>query len=331
MTWANAAINDVIATTIESRSGVLHDNLTNNNAFLRKLRERGNTKPVSGGYVIREEIMYPDNGVTVANSFSGYETLNVSDYNAVSAAQFDIKQYYSYVSMSDLEVAQNSGEEQIIDLLEGKISVAEAELMNRIDADLYGDGTGNGGKALTGLGAMLPIVTNTGNYGGIDRANWAFWRNQSFRGVTDGGAAVSASNIQAYLTAIAIRCIRGQDSPDLILMDANYYNLYNQSLVSIQRVASDQSAGAGFVGLKFYGGGIAADVVMAGGVGAGIPANRAFVLNTKYACYRPHRNFNFTAPTDRRMAVNQAAFTQLMFWFGNLTSRGPQFSGVLSA
>lgn len=331
MAFANAAINDVIATTIESRSGVLHDNLTNNNAFLRKLKERGNTKPISGGYVIREEIMYPDSGVTAANSFSGYETLDVSDYNAISSAQFDIKQYYSYVSMSDLEVAQNSGEEQVIDLLEGKIQVAEAELMNKIDTDLYGDGTGNGGKAITGLGAMLPVANTTGTYGGISRDTWPFWRNQSFRGVTDGGAAVSAANIQSYMTQLAIRCIRGQDSPDMILADANYYNFYNQSMVAIQRVASDQSAGAGFVGLKFYGGGIAADVVMAGGVGSGITSNRMFFINTKYACYRPHRNFNFTAPTDRRMAVNQAAFTQLLFWFGNLTSRGPQFSGVLSA
>ena len=41
MAFANSSISDIIATNIQSRSGELADNVTNNNALLRRLKERG--------------------------------------------------------------------------------------------------------------------------------------------------------------------------------------------------------------------------------------------------------------------------------------------------
>jgi hypothetical protein len=52
MAFANSAVTDIIATTIQQRSGELSDNLTNNNALLKRLKARGNVRPVSGGSVI---------------------------------------------------------------------------------------------------------------------------------------------------------------------------------------------------------------------------------------------------------------------------------------
>ena len=173
MPFANADISDVVATTIQHRNGVLADNLTNNNALLRKLKARGNVRPFSGGNVILEEIFYNDPNTNNANSYSGYELINISPDSPISAAQFDIKQYADSVSMSGLEMLQNNSREQIIDLLDGRMQVSEARLLNRIGSDLYLDGTGNGGKNITGLGAAVPdSPTNT--YGGISRTTWAF-------------------------------------------------------------------------------------------------------------------------------------------------------------
>ena len=71
MAFANSSITDIIATTIQQRSGDLADNLTNNNALLKKLKARGNVRPFSGGNVILEEIMYNDTSTNNANSYSG--------------------------------------------------------------------------------------------------------------------------------------------------------------------------------------------------------------------------------------------------------------------
>ena len=330
MAFANADISDIIATTIQHRNGVLADNLTNNNALLRKLKARGNVRPFSGGNVILEEIMYNDPNTNNANSYSGYEVINISPDSPISAAQFDIKQYADAVTMSGLEMLQNNSKERIIDLIDGRMQVSEARLLNRIGSDIYLDGTGNGGKNITGLGAAVPdSPTNT--YGGILRTAWAFWESGVYSGATDGGAAVSSSNIIQYMTALGLSLVRGNDKPDLWVADNNYYGFYVNALQAIQRVTSDGSgdAGAGFASLKFYGGGMSADVVLDGGIGGAATANHMWALNTKYIYFRPHSERNFVPIGGERQAVNQDAIVKLYGWAGNLTCSGSQFQGVL--
>ena len=87
MAFANSAISDIIATTIESRTKSAQDNLTNNNALLMRLKERGNVKTVSGGSTILQEIFYNDPNTNFASSYSGYETINISPDSPISAAQ----------------------------------------------------------------------------------------------------------------------------------------------------------------------------------------------------------------------------------------------------
>jgi hypothetical protein len=283
--------------------------------------------------VILQEIMYNDSTTNNTNSYSGYEVLNVSQNSPISSAQFGITQYAAAVSISGLEMIQNSGKEAIIDLLDGRMDVAEAQLMNRIGGDIYLDGTGNSGKNITGLAAAVPDAPSTGTYGGINRANYSFWRSVKYSGVTDGGGAVTASTIQLYMDALAVQLIRGTDKPDLIVADNNFYKLYLQSLQSIQRITDSGSgmAGAGFASLKYYGAGMASDVVLDGGIGASATANHMWFLNTKYLMFRPHKDRNFVPIGGERQAVNQDAIVKLIGWAGNLTSSGPQFCGCLIA
>ena len=343
MAFANTSISDIIATTIQNRSGELADNVTNNNALLRKLKAKGNVRPFGGGNVIMEEIMYTDATTITTNSYSGYETLNVGQNSPISSAQFDIKQYAGSVVMSGLEMLQNSSKEAIIDLMEGRMKVSEAQLQNRIDYDLYQDGTGNAGKNLTGLALAVPDTPTSGSYGGIDRSLWTFWQSQAYSGVTNGGAAVSAANIQQYMTTLSLRLVRGTNKPDLWVADATYFGLYVNSLQAIQRISSSDggaTAGAGFPSLKFYGGGMAADVVMGSGVSGavntagtlgGATSAHMWALNTDYLFFRPHRDRNFVPIGGERQSVNQDAVVKLIGWAGNMTSSGPQFCGVLVA
>lgn len=342
MAFANSAVSDIIATTIQQRSGKLADNVMNNDAGLYTLKEKGNVRPFGGGNVILEELMYNDPSTNTTNSYSGYETINIGANSPISAAQFPIAQYASSVVISGLEILQNSSKEAIIDLMEGRVKVAEAQLQNRLAADLYGNGTGNGGKNLTGFGAALPVLPTSGTYGGIDRNTWSFWRNQYYRAVTDGGAATTAANIQQYMTTVALRCVRGKNMVDTIIADGTYYALYVNSLQAIQRVTDSKMAGAGFSNLMFYGGGTSAKVVLDGGIGSSTYSNdenTAYTgnaagmwgLNTDFIFFRPHRDRNFVAIGGERQAVNQDAVVKLIGFAGNLTSSGPQFCFRLSA
>jgi hypothetical protein len=322
MAFANASVSDIIATTIQNRSGTISDNVTKNNALLSRLKQRGNVKKFSGGNVIMQELAFAENAN--AGYYSGYETLPVAASDVISAAQYDIKQAACPVTISGLEQLQNAGKEQIIDLLEGRIAVAESTMANLIASGLYSDGTGYGGKEITGLNLQVPVNPATGSPGGIDRGTWNFWRSKMFDFTTDGGAAVTSANIQGYFNKLWGQLVRGNDRPDLIVVDSTLWGLYMASLQAIQRFTSSADANLGFVTTKF----MDADVVLDGGIGGFCPANTGFMLNTKYLFYRPHAQRDMVPLSPgKRYSVNQDAEVQILAWAGNLTSSGLQFQG----
>ena len=323
--FANQQVSDIIATTIQSRSGTIADNVTKNNALLSYLQKRGNSKPFSGGNVIMQELSFAQNGN--ASWYSGYETLPVGAQDVISAAQYDIKQAACAVTISGLELLQNAGKEQIIDLLEGRMTVAEDTMANLIAAGLYSDGTGFGGKELTGLKACIPAAPATNTYGGIDRSAWTFWVPQLYRATTDGSAALTAANIQTDMNRLWAKLVRGSDRPDLIVCDNLFWALYMQSLQAIQRFNSPDSGNLGFPSVKF----MDCDVVLDGGIGGNAPATTAYFLNTKFLFFRPHRDRNMVAlDPGKRYSVNQDAVTQILAFAGNLTCSGSQFQGQLN-
>lgn len=330
MAFANSAISDVIATTIESRTKSAQDNLTNNNALLMRLKERGNVKTVSGGSTILQELFYNDPATNFAGSYSGYETINISPDSPISAAQFSLKHYADAVTISGPELLANSGKEQMIELIATRVEVAQARLQNKIDLDLHGDGTGNGGKNLVGLSAMISTSPTSGTYGGIDRATWTFWQNGAYTGTGLTGSALTTSNIQSAMNTVALSRVRGNDKPDLIYAGSTAYALYLGSLQAIQRITDEKMGAAGFTSLKFYGAGGSADVVLGGGIGGNQTATRMDFINSKFVHFRPHKDRNFVPIGGDRQSVNQDAIVRLIGWSGALTCSGAQFNATLS-
>jgi hypothetical protein len=262
------------------------------------LRKKGNVKTGAGGRTIVQELEYAENGTY--QRYSGYEALNISPSDVFSGAEFNYAQAAVAVSISGLEELQNAGEEQIIDLLEGRIKNAERTLANNISLDSYSDGTADGGRQIGGLQALV-AATNTNTVGGINAGTYPFWQNTSFSAVTNGGAAVTSANIQSYMNRVWVQLVRGADKPDLIVADNNDWRAYLESLQAIQRITKDADGEAGFDSLKY----MSADVVLDGGYGGGAPANTMYFLNTDYLFFRPHVRRNFAPIGEDRFAVNQ--------------------------
>lgn len=311
-------VSDIVATTIESRSKKVADNVTKNNALLMRLQKRGKIKTFSGGRLIYEELNFAENGN--AGWYSGYDLLPVAAQDVLSAAQYDIRQAACPVVISGLEMLQNAGSEQMIDLLSSRIDVAESTMRNLICGGLYADGTGSGGKEITGLNAAVPLDPTTGTYGGIDRSTWSFWRSKVKN-------VANTATLNADLNSLWASLVRGTDRPDLVIMDNTVWLAYIGGLQAQQRFASmDQTAGLGFPSLKF----MDADVVLDGGIGGFCPAGTAFMLNTNHIKYRPHAQRNFVPLSpNKRYSINQDAEVQIMAWAGNLTTNGAQFQGRL--
>lgn len=310
-------VSEIVATTIEKRSKKIQDNVTKNNGLLTYMKEGGSVRTVSGGSVIFEEISFQENAN--AGWYSGYDQLPVAASDVLSAAQFDFKQAAVPVVISGLDQLKNSGPEQMIDLMEGRLKVAESTMANLIAAAVYSDGTAAGGKQLIGLDSAVPVTPTTGTYGGIDRATWNFWRSQ----ILSGNVETSAT-IQGRMNTMWASTVRGMDRPNVILADNFMWGIYMASLQPLQRFTDPKKANLGFGAVQF----MDADVILDGGIGGFATTKTMYFLNTKYLYFRPHASRNMVPLSpNRRYAVNQDAEVQILAFAGNITASGLQFQG----
>lgn len=319
---ASPNLDEITTTTLRNRSVKLADNVSDNNALLKKLKEKGNQKLVSGGRTIVQELEYAEN--STYTRYSGYETLNISPSDVFSAAEFNWKQAAVAVSISGLEELQNSGKEAVIDLLESRVKNAERTMMNNMSIDIYSDGTASGGKQIGGLQLLVDSTPATGTVGGINAATYSFWQNQLLD-FSSESISENQNGIQNAMNKLYLKCSRGADRVNLIVADNTYFNYYWRSLQTNQRYVDEKAASAGFMELTFMG----APVIFDGGQGGACPANRMFFLNTNYLYLKTHRDRNFVPLNPDRYATNQDAMVKLVAWAGNLCVSNRALQGVM--
>ena len=122
--------NDILATTMERRSGRVQDEVLKNNAGLAWIKKRGNVKTISGGNEIVRELAFAENGNF--GWYSGYDYLPASPQDMISVARFPLKQAACAVLMSGTEDLQNSGEAAVLDLMAERLKVTESTMQNKL-------------------------------------------------------------------------------------------------------------------------------------------------------------------------------------------------------
>ncbi len=338
---ASPNLSELITTTLRNRSGRAADNMSRNNVILQKLSGRAK-EPFTGGRTIVQELMYANN-VTYTR-YSGYDPLNITPSDVLTAAEYPIRQMAVAISINGLEQLQNSGKYAVINLLRSRIDNADKTAANGLAYDMFSDGTLSG--QILGLQALISATPTVGTIGGIDRATWSFWQNQKYAAVADGGAALTSANVQRYMNTLAMRLVRGADMPDMILADNTSYAAYLESLTAIQRITRSDRAAAGFASLAYSGVGAEIPVYLAGGfqgstgdgntfgsggTGAvgGPPAGYMFFVNSDYLHYRPHADRDWVPLDPDRVSVNQDSMVKLIAWAGNMTLSNAFMQGVL--
>jgi hypothetical protein len=316
-TSPNSTYTEIVTTTLAGYSKTMADNVTNNNALLRHIDRKGNKSPVTGRTIV-QELEYATNSTT--KWYSGYEVLDTSTSNVFTAAEFNYKQLAGNVVISGLEQVENSGPEQIFNLLKSRIRNLEKSLKNTMATALYADGTGTDSKELGGLQLLVPgTVGNT--VGGINSTTYSFWQNQVYDFSTEVVTA-SATTIQTAMNNLWLACIRGADRPDVIVGDTTYFGFYWASLQTNQRFTSDESAAAGFMNLMFMDAPVYYDDQC--------PTTKMYFLNTDYLFLRYAEGREFV-PLGEKASVNQDALVMPVAWAGNMTTSNRARQGVIQA
>lgn len=315
---ANVNYDDLFSMTLESRSKQLADNVSQNNALLSRLKEKGKIRAITGGSKILEELEYGEGDMVW---YSGYDSISYTPKQLFTAAEYQLKLCAVPVAVSGEDMLKNSGHERILDLFEKRIDNASKTIVNQMSRSVYSDGTGSSGKEIGGLQLLVADSPTTGTVGGIDRSvsGNEFWRNKS------ATATLTADNIATEMNKMYLSLSRGTDKPDLIVADDTLYSLYEQTLLPQQRFANPFVAESGFQTLKFKG----ADVVFDGGQGGHCPQNHMYFLNTDYLYLRPHKDRDMAVVGGERMAINQDAFYKIIGWAGNMTMSNAALQGVL--
>lgn len=320
----NSIFTELVSTTFRNHKKEITDNVSKNNALLRRMDKKGMFRKEDGGLSIVAPLDYAQN--STYQRYSGFDVLNIGASDVISSAEFQWRQIALNVVADGLTLRTNSGQSRLINLIKARIKNAIRTYKNNFSADVYGDGTLP--NQINGL-QVLVSDTGTGTVGGIDSSTWAFWRNkvQSAAAPIQGGGAItpSATTIETQLMLpLWLELVRGDDKPDLIVSSNDYFTLYESSQVSIKRYTGDGEAQGGFTSLKYKN----ADVIFDGG--SGIPNSHMYFLNTDYIEGVVHRDADLVV-MDEMKPYNQDAVVIPILWMGNMTVTNRSLQGVLKA
>ncbi len=323
MASPNSTFTELVSTTFRKHRKDIKDNISHNNALLARMMKGDRSRTEDGGLSIVEPLEYAEN--STYQRYSGLDFLNVGLSDVISSAEFQWRQIAMNVVATGRELRINKGDSRILNLAKTRIKNAIRTFKNNFSLDVYSDGTLS--NQINGLQALVADA-GTGTVGGIDSGTWMFWRNQAQLAsapIQGGGAIVmSPSTIETQMLNLWLSVVRGDDKPDLWIMDNNYFGFYEASQLSIKRYTEAKEADGGFMSLKYKG----ADVIYDGG--SGIPSNHAYALNTNYISLVTHPDADMTVMPEMT-PINQDGVVTPVLWMGNLTCSNRARQGVMKA
>lgn len=309
---------EIATMTISNYSKKLANNVLQSNALFGKLYEK--KRMVTGGKDLQFSIKYAEN--TGVDSFSGYDKLDITPVKQFAEAIYDWSFYNAPIVFSDEEIAKNSGAERQLDLIKSRIKAAEEDLKNRLNDDMYLDGTGNDGKNLLGLAAIIDTTPATGILGGIDASTDTWWRNTA---KTATGAWGSATNLYGRKdTDEVFTDIRvGRRMPDLYILSKYAFRGLKAELESVERGSTDfkERKNWGLIDINING--------MDGVYDEACTSGYAYMINTDHMQLTVHSQYNFK-PIPAQRPDDQAAFVQHIRVALQLTTDCRKAHGVIS-
>lgn len=308
---SNPNFDALLSTTLANYRDQLTDNVFTARPLTYFLNEKSRIRMLNGGTKIVEPLIYGTNNTV--GSYSGYDSLSLTPQSGITAAEYDWKQYAASISISGIEEAKNTGEQEIINLLEAKIMQAEESMREGFNTMFFADGTGNSGKDWNGLGNL---VEASGTVGGINRATVGneYWKSYEENTV----AALSLAQMSTAYNSVSV----GNDHPDMILTTQTLFEKYEALLIPQLRYTDTKTADAGFQNLLFKAAPVAYD--------AGCPSGVVFFLNSKYLTLVGHSGKWF-AQTSFVSPEDVDARYALIMCYGNLTCRNAKKQGKLTA
>lgn len=312
---------DLLATTVQELEDDLFDQILTKNATTATLKEYGSVVSIDGGISIAIPIMYAENGSY--KRYSGAEQLNTSSNEVFSVFQYEPKQIALNIQANGREIHQNAGRSQNRDLVKSRVMNAKTTFENQFNIDIL-----SAGLLANQIGGLQLLIADdgTGTVGGVSRASYSFAANQFYRATTDGGVAMSSSNIITYMDRLDVLLQAYRAKTAAIISDNDAYTYYEATVHPLQRLNPTEGT-LGKLGFRTYQY-KNAEVVFEPTV-SGMPSKTQYWIDPEVLELRYYAGRNLTR-LPKRESFNQDASIEYLAWMGNLTAKNFRRLGVLN-
>lgn len=297
------------------------DNVTARIPYLLALNAMGRKELWDGAAQLHFNIFKELSAAEFYTDLGAVQTTRPSNF---TRAAYEWKQAQSPVTLSGLDMLKNSGEAAIVNLIKARIEAGVLSLANTLGGSATGVFSNLTESSLTGLTGLQALVSNTptaGTVGSIARTN-SFWQNQrdaiSTNWSTDGLVS---------LQSLWYQCSFGSDVPDLIVFNRSYFTNYERSLTAtlsynLPSAAKQDMLDLGLPNAINYKG---ATMIYDDGV----PANRGYLLNSKYLRFIVHRDRDFELSEFVVETGTDGIYSHI--WFaGEQIADGMRYHGLLA-
>jgi hypothetical protein len=290
------------------------------------------------------EVPFKHSKNTNGSSFNGFDTLSTSAVDNTIKLTYDAKFNEIPVVLPKTDLSLNETEEQVADLMERQMASDASDLADNLGTQFYGDGTGNSGKDILGLGAIVDDGTSVTTIGGQSRSTYTGLQGT----VTASGGTMTLAQLYTLWDNVS----EGSQEPDLILTTKTIRSLYNQLLDANERYTVPMSPRdkfymtTGAEQLAFRSAPVVAD--------SKCPAGKLFMLNSNSFKFHALKRYEGAEAVNLSLdemsgtpspdvpkglgffwtgwtrPTNQEAIVGRMVHAGNFVADNPRYNGVLT-
>lgn len=334
----NPNFDQIATTTLQRYRPRFADAVTDKSAVMFNIKKRGGVEEQAGGRTLVEPVIFGEN--TTVKSYRDHDKLAVDPQEGQTSSEYPWASLAGSLVISGRQEFLNAeGKTRVLSLLKGKTMQLQMTMTNEFNRQSHGDGSGNGGKDLTGFAASIENGAAWNVYGGIDSNLDLWWRNQWIGFDAFAQARLANGNFlqeleQDYrvfrqvLTTFYNACMRNTDKLRLLLTGQRVHEYYESTITVNERfnkqgnVSDSNLANAGFENLLFKACPMIMDnIVPNTSISAGATNQELIGLNTDFIklIIGSGRNFvmtEFIRPSDQDVKISQmilfAQYTTLL-------------------
>lgn len=218
--------NNLYTSTWQARKKKIENAWMNSNPVFYLLSSKGKVENQKGGRYIELPLEYSENSTFTAIGRGG--TVSLDAQEILTTAFYEWRYYAINVTRFHTDDQKNSGEPQIFKRVDKELKNAKNTIIENLETQIF---TAQAGLHINGFPDFFDTTPATGTVGGLNRATYDWWRNQT----KDGSGRAFSTYGRRDLTNAFNTVIANGGKPSLLVSDQTVYELYDEEVFEIQR------------------------------------------------------------------------------------------------